>query len=319
VYQSIDDNPNNESPVEKRPLNFWPLIIGLGFIASVWGTVHALRLDQPVNRLKIDLSQAGDQIYRKALAEPNPALRRARLNDYVMTFKKGQHESAALGQIDVINRYEISDWDILQDKIYNSDLKKAAKLDALNVFEANWGGSYIGTREDDIDRLRKEILGLIETDTLPDRRLEENTSPIPDTIPDEVLAGGPRPKVTKVAKSDPSDEDEEDINDETESDEGDEDDKSNTPLRVRRNGKLVYPSKAMRRNIGAVVTLKLDINEKGRVETTELVSVDAERYGKDFVKAAERAAMRSRYYAKIVDGEPVAVSGIVKRFRFEPE
>lgn len=318
MYQSVDDNTQNSDRVEKRRLNLWPFLLGLVFVSTVWGAIYALQLDQPNNRLKIDLSQAGDQIYRKALAEPNPALRRARLNDYVITVKKGQHERAALAQIDVINRYEISDWEKLQEKVYDSNLKKAEKLEALNVFEADWGGSYIGTREDDIDRLRKEILGLVETDSLPDRRLETDTSPIPDTIPDEVLAGGPRPKKTK--EEDEEEKATEDEEAETSSETvSEEENLENAPLRVRRNGKLVYPPKAMRRNIGAIVTLKLDINDKGRVETTELVSVEAERYERDFVRAAERAALRSRYYPKVVEGEAVAVTGIVKRFRFEPE
>ena len=73
----------------------------------------------------------------------------------------------------------------------------------------------------------------------------------------------------------------------------------------------------MRRKVDAVVTLKLNIDEKGKVAMTELVNVNAARYKKDFVKAAERAAMRTRFHPKTVDGTPQAAIGIVKRYRFE--
>jgi len=60
--------------------------------------------------------------------------------------------------------------------------------------------------------------------------------------------------------------------------------------------------------------LRLNIDERGRVAMTELVSAKAERYRKEFVKASERAALRSRYFPKTVDGKPVSVSGITKKY-----
>ncbi|RKQ69754.1 TonB-like protein [Litorimonas taeanensis] len=322
MYQSIDETQPEEENAKKKRLSPWPFIIGIVFAGSVWGAIFALKLDAPDTSVKIDLKQASDLLYRKALSEPNPALRRARLNDYLNSVKDGPHKMAVLAQIDVINRYEIADWEKLQDQVYNTfesgnsspALTKDEKLEALNLFEADWGGSYLGTREDDIDRLRGEIIGLVEINELPDRRLEDVESPIPDSIPDEVLAGGP-----SYLENEFDEDDETEPLDALDTPQEDEETAENAPLRVRSNGKLVYPRNAMRRNIGAVVTLELDINEKGRVDSTELVSIEAERYEKDFVRAAERAALRSRYYPKIVDGEPVAVFGVVKRFRFEPE
>ena len=74
----------------------------------------------------------------------------------------------------------------------------------------------------------------------------------------------------------------------------------------------------MRRKVKAIVTLKLNIDEKGKVAMTELVNVQTSRYAKDFVKAAERAAMSTRFHPKTVNGVPRAATGIVKRYRFEP-
>jgi len=51
----------------------------------------------------------------------------------------------------------------------------------------------------------------------------------------------------------------------------------------------------------------------------DVLSVEAERYEKDFVKAAKRAARRTSYYPKTVDGQPRAASGVVKRYKFDPD
>ena len=49
---------------------------------------------------------------------------------------------------------------------------------------------------------------------------------------------------------------------------------------------------------------------------TELVRVDAQKYGKSFVKAAERAALRTRFHPKTVGKAQPAV-GVIKRYRFQ--
>ncbi|XLW30440.1 energy transducer TonB [Litorimonas sp. RW-G-Af-16] len=89
--------------------------------------------------------------------------------------------------------------------------------------------------------------------------------------------------------------------------------------RVRKNSTPRYPRSAYRRNISGVVTLSLNIDADGDVAMTELVSVQAERYEKDFVKAAERAARKTRFYPKTINGEKVPARGILKRYRFERE
>jgi len=87
--------------------------------------------------------------------------------------------------------------------------------------------------------------------------------------------------------------------------------------RVRRNVTPRYPSKALRRNIEAEVTLSLYIDDDGDVEMTELVSVSAPRYQRDFIRAAERAALRTRYHPKRINGRAVPSSGVLKRYVFK--
>jgi len=73
----------------------------------------------------------------------------------------------------------------------------------------------------------------------------------------------------------------------------------------------------MRANIEAVVTLKLNIDATGKVAMTELVNVEARKYRKSFIKAAERAALRTRFHPKTVGGKPEAAMGVLKRYRFQ--
>lgn len=311
MYQSIDDPKEDIPPASQRGFVLWPYLVSLIALALV-GSVILLNLPAPKNpSVSQEEVQIAASAYRKAIAEPDPALRRARLNDYLLTIETGPHEAAVIAQVDVLDQYEFEDWKILQRQVYERNLSKDNKLAALDAYEVKWGGSLLGAREEDITHLREEILGLTSSESLPDRRFDSDESPISDDIPDDELAGAPKPKVIYAPPPEINDVDEYDSPPES-------DDAETIPLRVRRNGRLTYPRAAMRRSIPALVILKLDIDERGRVVTTELVSVEAERYEKDFVKAAERAAMRSRYYPKTVSGEPVAVSGVVKRFRFEP-
>lgn len=311
MYQSIDDQTEETAAAPQRRFVLWPYLVSL-LAVSIAGAVVFLNLpaqDKPA--ISDEEVQIALSAYRKAIAEPDPALRRARLNDYLLTIETGSHEAAVIAQINVLDNYEFADWKSVQEQVYSRDITKEEKLAALDVYEAKWGGSLLGSRDEDITGLREDILGLSSSDSLPDRRFDDDESPISEDIPDDELAGAPKPKV--IYTPPPETDEEEDYDTPPESDEA-----KSTPLRVRRNGKLTYPRAAMRRNIPALVTLKLEIDARGRVTTTELVSVKAERYEDDFVKAAERAAMRSRYYPKIEKGEPVPVSGVVKRFRFEP-
>jgi len=312
LYQSIDDpetiQPDEIKPRFKTGWIFWPFL-GLVAVFTIMYLTNPIQPYTPIEGQ--DDPSVANTAYRKAISEPNPALRRARLNDYLLSIENGSHENAVLAQIDVINQYDRRDWDTLQDIIYNEDIGQSEKIIALDKYEASWGGALLGARDDDIIRLRAEILREVEEPNLPDRSFEGGPSPIPETVPDGELAGGIRPTVTYVP---PKRVFTRPIVPETPNIKQVE----TKPLRVRRNVTPKYPRKAQRRNIGAVVTLALNIDETGRVQMTEVLNVRAERYEDDFIKAAERAALRTRYHPKEINGKPVAVSGVRKRYRFEP-
>ena len=87
--------------------------------------------------------------------------------------------------------------------------------------------------------------------------------------------------------------------------------------RVSRNATPRYPRRAQRPGIEAVVTVSLTIDPDGRVSTVDIVDVEADRYADDFVKEAERAALRTRFDPRTVGGVPVETVGVEKRYRFE--
>jgi len=61
----------------------------------------------------------------------------------------------------------------------------------------------------------------------------------------------------------------------------------------------------------------MDIDERGRVDFVETISVETERYAKDFRRAAERAAKRTRFNPKTINGKPVPARNIRKRYIFQ--
>ena len=89
-----------------------------------------------------------------------------------------------------------------------------------------------------------------------------------------------------------------------------------TPPSVRKNVSPSYPRSAKKRKIGAIVTISMDIDERGRVDDAELVEIEADRYQKDFARAAIRAAKRTRFHPKTVNGKPVPARDVRKRYIF---
>lgn len=304
MYQTIDDNENEG--VQSRT-GAWPYFIGVGLLLVIITSVYFNSPGPASNISPIEIDEAATEAYRKAIFEQNPALRRARLNDYLLTIENAPHQEAVLAQLDVINHYEFEDWETLQAVVYSLRSSPEDKENAIQDYETKWGSNLLGARNDELTRLREDVLGT-ENEDLPERSFEGGPSPIPENIPDTELAGAPRPVITYVPPSRP-------IAPET----SEQSVVVTTPLRVRRNVTPRYPRKALRRNVEAVVTLKLNIDDRGRVAMTEVVSVEAERYERDFIKAAERAAMRTRYHPRTENGQPVPVSGVTKRYRFEAD
>ncbi|TNE63232.1 MAG: energy transducer TonB [Alphaproteobacteria bacterium] len=77
-----------------------------------------------------------------------------------------------------------------------------------------------------------------------------------------------------------------------------------------------YPRRAQERGIEGYVIVELTVNEDGTVPPDSIIIVEAEPKGY-FERAATQAAAKFKYKPKVVNGKPMAVSGVKYRFSFD--
>ncbi len=312
MYQSIDDDHEDYEEASRAGV-ILPVLLGAVGLAVIGTLVWLGSPGQPAGSGDPVVSAPNvTRAYRQAIAETDPALRRARLTDFVNQNPESDRAAVARAQLSVLDAAESADWEATVAAVYDAASDTPTRSAAVDAFEARWGG-YLGGRDAEIGALRlqiEQLAGDAPRETRPDRSLPDQPSPFPSTVPSDTLLGGPAsappsiapaPAPVVIAQPAPPSRTAPVI----------------TPVRVRRNVTPRYPRAAQRRRINAVVTLRLDIDEKGRVDLAEVVDVEAERYAEEFVKASERAAMRTRFHPKTVDGEPVEAIGVLKRYRFE--
>jgi len=304
MYQTIDDP---EEDRRNAGFSIWPFLIGAVLAGVVFFFVWLFSPGTPADPGQSVETPASRAAYLQALAEPAPALRRARLLDYQRAYPDTDRAAAVTDQLDIIQQAELADWEALTTKVYDVRAQAEEKQAALTAYEAKWNRALLGGRGDELDTLAQEIDETAQAQPLPDRSLDNVDSPIPQNLPSDTLAGAP-PSIFQPVYTPPP-----------------------PPQRlpstkdvvvqptVKRNTSPRYPRNARRRNIGAIVTVAMNIDEKGRVSQTEIISVEAERYERDFIKAAERAAMRTRFNPKTVNGEVVPAVGVRKRYIFRAE
>ena len=308
MYQSVDqqDEIDNEDALEilERRAFMWKLLAGALIVLVIVGLFgRPAKQSAAPNEIA---ARAETATYNTAISEPTAALRRARLQDFQTTYPESLRQSAVRAQLEVLSQHETRAWAKVLDASYDPDLSSPEKRGILQAYEREWGGSYLGSRESELQSLREAL----DTETvLPDRKLKEGPSPIPQNIADNVMVGGPRAVVPRRIQPRPQ------------------------PVRpapkppaakpyvpeITRNVTPRYPRRAAQRGIEGVVELTLNIDARGRVRMTELIDVatDGDRYERDFIRAAERAAMRTRYKPYIVNGKAQPISGVVKRYRFK--
>lgn len=309
MYQSIDDDPDD---LDGEGLGFrLPVLLALLAVAAVFAFVYVNSPGEPSQRGEpLQPEPTARAAYLRAIGETDPALRRARLTDFVNTNPEDPRAPAAQSQLHVLNAEEARAWQATVDAAYDNALDETAKRDAVERFKTGWG-RYLGGRDTEVAELLAYIEGAAPAEPPPDRSLPERPSSIPQNVPADSLAGapatrGPAPIIIRPSLPRPSEPQPPRV-------------AEVVPPRIRRNVTPRYPRKAQRRGVSGIVTLSLDINRRGRVDAVELVGVEAERYADDFVKAAERAALRTRFFPKTVGGETVDALGVRKRYRFESD
>ncbi len=307
MYQVIDDQ--DEEELGQQPgFSVLPFIIGAILAGLVFFVVWLMSPGTQTSPGYTLETPASRSAYLKALAEPDPAVRRARLMDYQRIHPDTDRSDAIAGQLDIINAAELKDWESLVQTVYDDRLPIEDKAVAVTAYETRWNGRLLGGRSEELSELRLIIDETKPIEVFPDRKLEPGESPISEEIPSDTLAGAP----PRMAKTFPIPEPETappPVVIEVPKD------KIVQPS-VRRNSSPNYPRSAKRRKIGAIVVVAMDINEKGKVDFVETLDVQAERYKKDFRRAAERAAKRTRFHPKTINGEAVPAKGVRKRYIF---
>ncbi|NNE58622.1 MAG: hypothetical protein HKN36_10985 [Hellea sp.] len=311
MYQDVDaieetgDKPAARQGVTRLKIS---VVILLG-MALLLGAILFSGNSKPIATVDADIEAAQYADYAKALSERDPALRRARLVDFIENYPRHDRVSAAKAQLDVINAADDRDWASLTDVIYNPANSRPVKLAAIDLYEDLWGSHLLGSRETDIADLRDKVK---EKEPPEDPEIATRIDFTPRTdkfdksIDGSQMAGGiVVPERSYIPPTDTVE--------------------IIRPLvrpqrpRIRKNVKARYPSRALRRGVEADIVLALSIDERGETQMTEVVSVNASRYKKDFIKAAERAAMRTIFYPAMLDGRPVPASGVVKTYKFRIE
>ena len=76
----------------------------------------------------------------------------------------------------------------------------------------------------------------------------------------------------------------------------------------------IYPRRALTRNIEGYVLLEFVVTSTGTVEDPVVIEAKPPGF---FERAAIQAALKFKYKPKVIDGEPVAVTGVRNRIVFE--
>lgn len=308
MYDRLEDDeiPEDFAPPrhnKSRILTGAAIIVGLAILVSVALYTISRPVSDDTQLLNLEAER---KAYKMALSEPHSAIRRARLTDFIDTYSTSGRLGAAQAQLKVLNQAEEKDWAALSHIIFDTDKTLEEKNRALENYEEKWNSTLLGGRAEDVARIHDNLSTL--TQELPNRDLPleiDDDANLPDA--DSMAGADIRRPFDNVPPN----------NNETIAS-TDLAEHIIIPAKLRRNVRPRYPRRALNAGAEALIILRLFVNERGRVDETELVMSQADRYENDFIRAAERAAMRTRYTPRTVNGEPAPTrEGIVKRFRFQ--
>lgn len=308
MYQSIDSDIPEDNASDTAPAKawLWPSILAGLVLIVIVGWLYASNLGDTVGQSDpIEPEPKARTTYLRALADTDPALRRARLTDFLSQYPENPRDGAVRAQLDILDAAADRDWQLTLTTAYDPRVDIETRRSSVAAYQRQWG-RYLGARDTEIETLLVEIETMPVGEDIPDRTLPRDEEAYRG-IPNDRLAGdrfGLEPSVI-YRSSRESREVFRDLDGEI------------IGPRVRRNATPRYPRRAQRRGVEARVTLSLTIDVSGRVSMVELIDVEAEQYADEFVKEAERAALRTRFDPRTVGGVAVKTDGIRKRYRFE--
>ncbi|MEE9346574.1 MAG: energy transducer TonB [Robiginitomaculum sp.] len=260
-------------------------------------------------------------VYAQADAIETPTLRLRALRNFAAAYPDTEQASLASEQIETLETAEHEQWLAVSEIFYDVRKSSVIKREALGAFRAQWDG---GTYADDIIRMDAQI-----EEAAPKRRtINEATGKVPGLADSDIhlpaqdttslqaqssdsLAGGapqPQPQTRfPLAQTFPIE---------------------TTPAapaaiiveaKVKKSARPRYPSRARTRGIEAMVTVSMDIGADGKVKDARVIKAASGKYAADFGRAAVRAAKRTRFHPKTIDGVASPTNGRTQDYRFRIE
>lgn len=285
---------NSTEPTEKHNSGKRAFVLFVLLLVAITALGFYLRARtiSPQKPHGINTTEENHADYQRILGETHTGLRLARLSDFLEHTPSSQDTAAARIQHSVLQMHEQRAWAELSEAVYSLTANREEKINARDAYIERWGKLLRGPKLDTLPL------------TSPKQNVFENTSQdekaeAPKTAR---LAGGPK-KIKRKAKKR----------------------KTRTEkvrrgpavqARIRKSRKPIYPSRAHRRGIEAVIVLSLTIDERGRVTRVRTIDARANRYRSDFIRAAKRAARRTRFHPKTVNGKPVITKRFKRTYRF---
>lgn len=265
-------------------------ILGLAFIAGL-----VLPKDTSSRAIGSVRTETPRSAYLDIMAETHTGLRLARIVDFRKTYQNSPYTPYVNAQYGALKSNEEADWAAYTRIKFDPAQPEPIKTAALSQYVGRWG-TYQRKHQLDAPNAGRLIADSVDF-PMPRSKYQSG-------MPADHLAGDARAPIqttrgpartTRPAFA-----------------------SANTKtLRVKYAPAPKYPSKARRKKISAIVTVSLDIDDKGRVARARVIDVQARRYHKKFARAARYAAQRSRFYPRIDGGKAVAVSGYTRRYKFE--
>ncbi len=301
---------------EKYPPPRWRASIILAgvmvFVMGFWWIVAR----QGQNPTLLNHKITARQNYLDILGEPHTGLRLARLKDFIAHTPLNTDTTRARTGRDALDINEQNAWARLTDMLYDIDKTQDEKKRAVAHYKANWG---VWNRQAVLPKLLAATgLGKAQTMvfTAPQNAVETDGQILANYNPrnrsskytkgsaEAVLAGD---AFTRVVYPYPAT-----LAANIQTLEA----KHTRPVRIKFAKRPRYPRRAFRRGISGQITLALDINERGHVVRTTVISAQAPRYKDKFIRAARRAAMASKFHPKTEAGQAVATSRYLRKYSF---
>lgn len=295
--QEPETEPENTA-ASRTPLMLVP-VIGLLFLMTAFFLVF-----QSVKDGGDDANYGPSEAflsYQSLSNETHTGIRLARLEDFIAQYSGSSHVISARARQQALKRHEQKAWAQLTDTYYGTEADEDIKATAIKSYTNVW------TPLQRPEQL-KSLTQVLPQDAIAGLNAKPRKSRFASGGNDKFLEGAPRVRipVTTPRRTLPRIDAPERI----------ASSKIVEPRIRGRARKPSYPRKAKRRGIEADIVLALDIDDRGRVARAHVVSVNAGRYEDDFVKAARRAAMRTRFHPKTVNGRPVSTSGYAQKYAF---